>query len=712
MTNKRKDPRTGERLDVEQRLLEALEREHHQLQLMEEYQKQREEQLAIFDALAASYANVLLIDISQRKLKILKVEGYVERMFTKPRDEFYDYDEIAMFYAQNRVHPKDRERMAEALSFDIVKKKLSTGNAYSGNYMVLEEGETHYYQFKFIDAANVGFIIAGFQNIDSLTREVRQRKAQMEALCMDYTVVFNCDLLQDTMSIVKVKEFSHAYDKGENTQCFSRWNKYYYDTFIVQDSDGKYLEEFDNQHLMEYLQDHDCLITRYRVKPNKAGMEYFEVRVVPVCRSESSFQVMLAYRSIDELVANEHRQQQQLSRALAEAEQSNRAKTTFLNSMSHDIRTPMNAILGFAALAQANLHDEALVADYLGKINTSSTHLLNLINDILDMSRIESGSVQLEEKPVHLPSLLKELRDMVQGLADARQQHLDIDTQGVQTEDIVVDKLRLNQILLNIVSNAIKFTQDGGKIYIRLQERPCEELGYITLEFVIQDNGIGMSKDFVSHVFDTFTREYTATVSGIQGTGLGMAITKNLVEMMGGTIVCQSQEGHGTQFTVTLKVRKAEKIAGTQEVENKLLEPEQQAKPASYDYRGKRILLVEDNELNREIATAMLSATGMEIDTAEDGAEAVNIINEAPADKYDLILMDIQMPRMDGYTATREIRTLPNNTKANIPIVAMTANAFEEDRRKAFETGMNGHVVKPISMEEIARTLDGIFATK
>ncbi len=709
MRDKGRDLLAGKSQDVEQMLLDALEREHHQLQLMEEYQKQREEQLAIFDALAASYANVLLIDISQRKLKILKVEGYVRRMFTKPKDEFYDYDAIAMYYAQNRVHPQDRERMAEALSFETVKQKLSASDTYSGNYMVLEEGETHYYQFKFLNAANVGFIIAGFQNIDSITQEVRQRKAQMEALCMDYTVVFNCDLIQDTMFIVKVKEFSHAYDKGENTESFSRWNRFYYDTFIVQDPVGKYLEEFDNQRLMEYLKDHDCLITRYRVKPNMAGMEYFEVRVVPVYRSESTFQVMLAYRSIDELVANEHRQQQQLARALAAAEQSNRAKTTFLNSMSHDIRTPMNAILGFAALAQANMQDTALVEDYLAKINTSSTHLLNLINDILDMSRIESGSVQLEEKPVHLPSLLKELQDMVQGLADARQQQLAIDTQNVETENIVVDKLRLNQILLNIVSNAIKFTQDGGEIYIGLTERTSSDKGYITLEFVIRDNGIGMSEEFVGHVFDTFAREYTATVSGIQGTGLGMAITKNLVEMMGGTISCQSQEGHGTTFTVTLKVRKADTC---QQVEAIDQESEQQERPQSYDYSGKRILLVEDNELNREIATAMLSVTGMEIDTAEDGVEAVNIINEAPEDRYDLILMDIQMPRMDGYTATREIRTLSNNTKANIPIVAMTANAFEEDRRKAFETGMNGHVVKPISMEEIARTLDEIFMVK
>ena len=503
--------------------------------------------------------------------------------------------------------------------------------------------------------------------------------------------------------------------------------------------------------------------------------------------------------------------------------------------MSHDIRTPMNAIIGFTALAQTHINNTEQVQDYLAKINTSSTHLLSLINDILDMSRIESGSVKLDEKPVHMPDLLHDLRTMIQGLIHAKQQNLYIDTQDVQNEDVITDKLRLNQILINIVGNAIKFTPVGGDIIIHLVEKPCSRIGYTTYEFSIKDTGIGMSEEFVKHVFDTFSREHSATVSGIQGTGLGMSITKNIVEMMGGAIVVESEEGKGSKFTVTLTmrlasqpikykpiaelrgaralvvdddietcrsvckmlrsiemqpdwtvtgkeavlraqdaaelndeykvyivdylmpdmngietVRRIRKVIGEavpiivltaydwsdfeQEAREadvtafvakplfmselravltrpvQVEEPQLEEKATRYDFTGRRVLLVEDNKLNREIAATLLGETGMQIDCAEDGIEAVNIINEAPEDRYDLIFMDIQMLRMDGYTATREIRTLPNNRKANIPIVAMTANAFEEDRRKAFKCGMNGHIVKPFDMQIIAKTLNKIFA--
>ena len=527
-------------------------------------------------------------------------------------------------------------------------------------------------------------------------------------------------------------------------------------------------------------------------------------------------------------------QQEQLSIALSAAQQANRAKTMFLNSMSHDIRTPMNAIIGFTALAQTHIDNREQVQDYLAKINTSSTHLLSLINDILDMSRIESGSVKLDEQPVHIPDLLHDLRNMIQGMINAKQLNLYIDTQDVKNEDVITDKLRLNQILINIVGNAIKFTPVGGDIIIRLEEKPCQTNGYTIYEFSIKDTGVGMSAEFLNHVFDTFAREQSSTVSGIQGTGLGMAITKNIVDMMGGTIEVESEEGKGSKFTVTLTVRLTNKtiryqpiaelqgakalvvdddidtcrsvckmlrsidmqpewtVTGKEavlraqdaaelnneykvyivdylipdmngievirrirkvikadipiiiltaydwsafekeareagatafvakpifmsELRSVLTQPIQTEKQSyesvekSYDYSGKRVLLVEDNVLNREIAVELLEEMGILVDYAEDGIEAVNIMNEAPEDKYDLVLMDIQMPRMDGYTATREIRTLPSNRKANIPIVAMTANAFEEDRRKAFECGMNGHIVKPIDKQVIAKELNQIF---
>ncbi len=528
------------------------------------------------------------------------------------------------------------------------------------------------------------------------------------------------------------------------------------------------------------------------------------------------------------------RQQDELSLALAAAQQASKAKTMFLNSMSHDIRTPMNAIIGFTALAQTHISNTEQVQDYLAKIATSSTHLLSLINDILDMSRIESGSVKLDEKPLHLPDLLHDLRTMIQGLINSKQQNLYIDAQDVTHEDVVTDKLRLNQVLINIVGNAIKFTPAGGDIIVHLVERPCLTRGHATYEISIKDNGIGMSAQFTEHVFDTFSRERSSTVSGIQGTGLGMAITKNIVEMMGGTIDVQSEEGKGSKFTVTLTLRLASQAVRQEPIPElrgaralvadddidtcrsvcKMLRSidmqpdwtssgkeavlraqdaaelndeykvyiidylmpdmngietvrrirrviredvpiivltaydwtdfEQEAREAGVtafvakpifmselrsvltrpvqeeaqadevavmpcDYSGKRVLLVEDNELNREIASTILEEAGMLVDCAEDGIEAVNAVNEAPEGTYDLVLMDIQMPRMDGYTAAREIRTLPDNRKANVPIVAMTANAFDEDRRRSFECGMNGHVVKPIDVKALVQTLNRVL---
>ena len=397
---------------------------------------------------------------------------------------------------------------------------------------------------------------------------------------------------------------------------------------------------------------------------------------------------------------------------MAAAQQANKAKTSFLNSMSHDIRTPMNAIVGFTALAQTHSDDQAQVQDYLEKISTSSMHLLSLINDILDMSRIESGTVKIHETDVHIPDLMHDLRTMIQSLIKAKNQNFFIETQDVVHEDVIADKLRLNQVLLNIVGNAIKFTPAGGDIIIRLVEKPCSLKGYTTYEFSVKDNGIGMSKEFIGHIFDTFSREYTSTVSGIQGTGLGMAITKNIVEMMGGNIRVESEVGKGSLFTVTLNLRLGKEFLKKESISEQRAVPTQlgiKEKEAAFAYSGKRVLLVEDNELNREIATALLEEAGMKVDSVDDGDIAVSTINNAPADRYDLIFMDIQMPKMDGYTATREIRTLPDNRKANIPIIAMTANAFEEDKRKSFESGMNGHIIKPISMEEIAKVLDKLL---
>ena len=423
--------------------------------------------------------------------------------------------------------------------------------------------------------------------------------------------------------------------------------------------------------------------------------------------------VLVANRDATEEKEREIEQDKNLRNALAAAEHANKAKTVFLNNMSHDIRTPMNAIIGFTALATAHIDNTELVLDYLKKIHTSGQHLLSLINDVLDMSRIESGSVEIEYAAVHLPDILNDLKTIIHGSSYSRQQKLTIDTQDILHEDIITDKLRLTQVLLNISSNAVKFTPAGGRISICVSEKPCNRDGFATVIFRVKDNGNGMSQEFRKHVFDSFSREHTVTENGIGGSGLGMAIAKNIVDMMGGTIQVESEVGKGTEFTVAFEC----KIAGAAVKQEPAPEPgdlikSENQKPqteSKRSYKGKKALLVEDNELNREIATAILEEIGLDVDIAEDGTDAVNMMSSAEGRKYDLIFMDIQMPKMDGYTATREIRTLDDLKCANIPIIAMTANAFEEDRKKAIKAGMNGHIAKPISADAILENLDQIF---
>ena len=523
-------------------------------------------------------------------------------------------------------------------------------------------------------------------------------------------------------------------------------------------------------------------------------------------------------------------QNRKLEIALQHEGAANRAKREFLFNMSHDIRTPMNAIIGFTSLAATHIDNREQVLDYLKKISTSSQHLLSLINDVLDMSRIESGKVKIEEKAVHLPDLVHDVRSIIQPDVSAKRLSLFIDTMDVENEDIITDPLRLNQILLNILSNAIKFTPTGGTISIRIAQKNGAPKGRGCYEFRIKDNGIGMSEEFQKHIFEAFSREESSTVSGIQGTGLGMSITKNIVDMMGGTIAIESEPGKGSEFIVDLCfalsgqkvepkqlpqleglralvadddtdtclsvstmlskigmrpewtisgkeavirtkyaveqgdafsvyiidwlipdmngieiVRQIRKVIGNRcpiiiltaydwadiedearaagvtafcekplflsELRRVLAEPfraepaSEPAQPTAADLKGKKLLLVEDNELNREIALEILKEAGFVVDTAEDGAVAVQKIKQAAPGQYDLILMDIQMPNLDGYEATRQIRALPDAEKANIPIFAMTANAFEEDRQNALAAGMNGHIAKPLDVPHLLRVL-------
>ena len=389
--------------------------------------------------------------------------------------------------------------------------------------------------------------------------------------------------------------------------------------------------------------------------------------------------------------------------ALKVAESASKAKSTFLSNMSHDIRTPMNAIIGFATLALDDIRDGKKVEDYLSKILSSSKHLLGLINDILDMSRIESGKVVLEEQETDLVTTLQELQSIMEGQAKERKLKLHVDYSNLRDRHVYCDKTRLNQVMFNLLANAVKFNSEGGSIWLTMSqlEPTCEVEDRAIYEIRVKDTGIGIDKAFIKHIFEPFERERTSTVSKIQGTGLGMAITKNIVDMMGGTIEVESQKGVGTEFIIRLELRlQAEAGAANEEGAKQHSHAEGVA-----EFAGKRLLLAEDNELNREIACMLLSKYGFVIDTAENGQEAVDLVAASAPGYYDLVLMDIQMPVMDGHEATRKIRSLENKVLAKVPVVAMTANAFDEDRKAAKECGMNGFISKPIHMQEVVQAL-------
>ena len=407
---------------------------------------------------------------------------------------------------------------------------------------------------------------------------------------------------------------------------------------------------------------------------------------------------------IERLNRELHQSREDLQEALFSAEQANRSKTIFLNNMSHDIRTPMNAIIGFTALAQKHIDNREQVENYLQKISVSSQHLLSLINDVLDMSHIESGKVQLEEKPLHLPKLIDQMETIIQANVAEKNLTFSADVVGLNHPDVMADKLRLDQVLLNMLSNAVKFTPPGGKIDFKIIEKPGAPAGYADYEFHIKDTGIGMSRSFQKHIFEAFSREETDAVRGIQGTGLGMSIAKNIVDMMQGSIDIDSQEGRGTEFTVHLRFAVAQRAVNTEEKKKDPL--------AKAELAGKNILLVEDNELNQEIAAAILEEDGFIVDTAMNGATAVEKVRDAASGRYDLVLMDVQMPVMNGYEATQRIRMLSDPKKVGIPIIAMTANAFDEDRRAAICAGMDGYISKPIDIPKLMQTIKEVMGKK
>ncbi|MCI8660707.1 MAG: response regulator [Lachnospiraceae bacterium] len=707
-----------------------------------------------------------------------------------------------------------------------VRKKNGDIRHVMGNVKVLREKGALLYQRFLLDCTA--------QKLQEKENE-RRHMELIHALSIDYNLVCFFDLSTGNGMSLRIDEdrdkiFSSVFS---GNIILEKCMEQYIERFVYEEDKELLREIFSKENLEKELEKKKQYYVNYRIV-NDNEMKYFQIKVVRAGKWDRGHGIVLGIRSVDEEIRNEMEKKNLLEDALLQANRANKAKSVFLSNMSHDIRTPMNAIVGFTALAMTHSDKKDQVEEYLGKIMTSGNHLLSLINDVLDMSRIESGKMHLEEKPCRLPDILHGLRNIVQADIHAKQLELYIDTVDILDEDIYCDKLRLNQVLLNLLSNAVKYTGAGGIISIRIAEKPGAPAGHANYEFCIKDTGIGMSQEFLSHIFEPFEREKNTTISRIQGTGLGMAITKNIVDMMNGSIEVKSEEGVGTEFIVsfTFRLNKEEKgpqdipelkncralvvdddfntcdsvsymlgqigmraewtLSGKEavlrthqavmrgdaycvyivdwmlpdmngiEVARRIRkemgedvpiivltaydwsEIEKEAKEAGVttfcskplflselrsclysivnadesEREGDnqkinlptgRILLAEDNELNQEIAVELLSDAGFTTDVAENGQVAVEMLNKSEPGYYQLILMDIQMPVMNGYEATKIIRNLDNRKLASIPVLAMTANAFEEDRQEALRSGMNGHIAKPIDIGKLFDTLGKIL---
>ncbi len=699
-----------------------------------------------------------------------------------------------------------------------------------GNIKLLEENGEMFYQRFLLDCTA--------QKIQERENEKRQTEL-IHALSIDYNLVCFYDLETGSGNALRItdcdKNVLESIFGGKDKLILERDMAEYINTCVIKDDREMMLEACTKDWLKKELTEKKNLHVNYRTACGSAdNIKYFQMKAVRVGTLEIVRGVVIGFRCVDEEIRSEVEKKNLLESALMQANRANKAKSVFLSNMSHDIRTPMNAIVGFTSLAMNHIDHRDQVEEYLKKIMSSGNHLLSLINDVLDMSRIESGKIHIEEKPCSLPEILHGLHNIIQGDIHAKQLEFLVDTVDVMDEEIFCDKLRLNQVLLNLLSNAVKYTGSGGTITMRIAEIPGAPSGYANYEFLIKDTGIGMSDDFVSHIFEPFERERNSTISGIQGTGLGMAITKNIVDLMNGSIEVKSKQNVGTECTVSFTfklnaeakkpavlpefknlralvvdddfntcdsvsymlqqigmraewtlsgkeavlrtrqalmrndnykvyivdwmlpdvngievVRRIRKETGDNapvivltaydwsDIEDEAREAGVTAfcskplfmsdlrsclssivnrnsktvvnKKQETNHHNERILLAEDNVLNQEIAVEILSEEGFSVDVADNGQIAVDMLKNSEPGYYQLVLMDVQMPVMDGYEAARAIRKLENKKLASIPILAMTANAFEEDKQEALKSGMNDHIAKPIDVKNLIDTLDNIL---
>ena len=522
----------------------------------------------------------------------------------------------------------------------------------------------------------------------------------LSAVTDDFVFLVEVDVKTRIEKIFFVSKGPHPQWSDKKTHKYDESIKEYADVVVAPEDRKRFLEVTEFNALMEYFKnnDNECII-EYDVIVN-GGRRRYQGKFTLSTQDPEGAKIYVGVRDTTLIEEERTEYNRKLMSALAQAEEANKGKSYFLFNMSHDIRTPLNAIIGYSELAKNHLDEKEVLDDYIYKIQTCGRQLLGLIGDVLDMAKIESGNLEISEKPCLCQDLMSDI--MISVNESAKKKGLEFEASGNACHStILCDKVKVQKILLNILSNAVKYTPKGGKISLSVHEKIREDEGLSDFTFVVKDNGIGISKEFLPYIFNSFSRERNATISGVSGTGLGMTITKRLVDAMGGKIEVESQQNMGTTVTVSITFSR---LVGLEEKREEII-------PDAF-LKGIRVLLVEDNEINGEIASEMLRELKVNVDLVTNGKECIDALLEKDAGYYDLVLMDIQMPVMDGYEATRIIRRFSDKDKRLIPVIAMTANAFEEDKQKAFQSGMNGHLAKPVEMRHLIQALKSAIGKK